>query len=89
MDIGGERVVFDVNSTTLESAKTPLKEGTIHDTFAKAIDNSLDGNLTEVIPNFMKLMKDAPVSKQHIDRSFVIRRMKRLINKGYLKLQAI
>lgn len=85
MNIDGARVTFLVEQSTLEIVKTTDKPDSIRKAFETAIENT-SGNLEEVINAFISELPTAPKSGEQVDKSFVIRRMKRLVRKGFFKL---
>ena len=85
MNIDGARVTFLVDQSALEIVKTTDKPDSIRKAFETAIENT-SGNLEEVINAFISELPTAPKSGEQVDKSFVIRRMKRLVRKGFFKL---
>lgn len=89
MNVGGSRIVYDIPTTLVTVVKTTDKEGSIRDAYQKAISNSLSGTMDEVIEEFKKIMPSTPKSGELVDKAFVIRRLKRLVNKGFFKFEQL
>ena len=89
MNIGGSRVVYDIPTTLVTVVKTTDKADTLRAIYQTAIENSLSATVEEIIEEFIKLLPFAPMSGESVDKSFVIRRLKRLVNKGYFEFKKV
>jgi hypothetical protein len=87
MNIGGSRVVYDIPTTLVTVVKTTDKADSMVGTLIQAIEASLEPTVKEVA-DYVINNYERPKSAKEVDRSFVIRKIKRAVQKGYLKLES-
>lgn len=87
MNIGGSRVVYDIPTTLVTVVKTTDKADSMVGTLIQAIEASLEPTVEEVV-EYVVNNYERPKSAKEVDRSFVIRKIKRAVQKGYLKLES-
>jgi hypothetical protein len=87
MNVGGSRVVYDIPTTTVSVVKTTDKADSMVGTLIQAIEASLEPTVEEVA-EYVVSNYERPKSAKEVDRSFVIRKIKRAVQKGYLKLES-
>jgi hypothetical protein len=87
MNIGGSRIVYDIPTTLVSVVKTTDKADSMVGTLIQAIEDSLEPTVEEIV-NYVVTNYKRPKSAKEVDRSFVIRKIKRAVQKGYLKLES-
>ena len=86
MNVGGTCIVYDIPTTLVSVVKTTDKADSMVGTLIQAIEASLEPTVEEVAEHVVTNYK-RPKSAKEVDRSFVIRKIKRAVQKGYLKLE--
>lgn len=87
MNVGGSRIVYDIPTTLVTVVKTTDKADSMVGTLIQAIEASLEPTVEEVA-EYVVNNYERPKSAKEVDRSFVIRKIKRAVQKGYLKLES-
>jgi hypothetical protein len=87
MNVGGSRIVYDIPTTLVSVVKTTDKADSMVGTLIQAIEASLEPTVKEVA-DYVINNYERPKSAKEVDRSFVIRKIKRAVQKGYLKLES-
>lgn len=86
MNIGGARTVYDIPTTLVTVVKTTDKADSMVGVLIQAVETCLEPTVEEVAKEVVATYK-RPKSAKEVDRSFVIRKIKRAVQKGYLKLE--
>ena len=83
MNVNGVKVNHDIATTTVKVLKGSDKEGSLLSVIIHAIDHS-DTTVQAIIKN-MTTVYSRPKSDKTVDQSFVIRKLKRFVQKGNLE----
>lgn len=89
MLVDGGKLKYYLSETTLVCTQPSDKPDSIRGAFQQAVENAMGGSLVEIAEEFIQAIPFAPSSGKKVDTSFVIRRMKRLIRKGYFELSKL
>lgn len=86
MNVAGSRVIYDIPTTHITVVKTTAKADSMVGILIQAVEVSLEATVDEVA-EYVISNYERPKSEKEVDRSFVIRKIKRAVQKGYLKLE--
>ena len=84
----GSRIVYDISTTLVTVVKTTDKPDSMVGMLIRAIEDSLEPTVEEVA-KYVVNNYERPKSVKEVDRSFAIRKIKRAVQKGYLKLELV
>lgn len=88
MNVCGSRIVYDISTTLVTVVKTTDKPDSMVGMLIRAIEDSLEPTVEEVA-KYVVNNYERPKSVKEVDRSFAIRKIKRAVQKGYLKLELV